>query len=555
MGKTESIDDVEVLSDSGALIELKKSRRQIVFLLGAGASVSSGIPGAKQFVVEWLEHHYQVRTADEPDPPDISQWATADKLGIPDFFFPDAVQWYPKIFELRYKKDIAEGYLYLEDKMREKEPGPGYAALSQILSETDNKIVITTNFDNLVADALSIYSRGQQPLVIGHESLAGFLERRLRGFWLPRPFIAKVHRDLMLSPKNMPNEVNNLSEEWKESLKTIFSNCTPLVIGYGGNDGSLMNFLTEELTKINGGFYWCLHNDEKPSSRVKQVMNLHGGYYIRIKGFDEFMISLAVALLGDHFRIHSLAKDIRQRTEERIQTFWTQCNRLRSEYPETMPESMSQAFEYIAEKEAYITWREFIDGYNCPDELEAVYQNAIDDLEATCQKAKESFQELYEIKWDYARFLADHDDYEEAEILFDKALSADPDNSHNVGNYAKFMLIDRDAPKDAKNIFEKAVELDNEEGHFLAEMLLYLLLIEKRLNDDKNHWAGRLKFLLRKGFERFHLNLDPLFAYAKTNLSSSDASLICQIGCAIMNENKIESLEENEIWKWITPMS
>ena len=83
-----------------------------------------------------------------------------------------------------------------------------------------------------------------------HESLTGYIRPdRLR-----RPLIAKIHRDLLLAPLSDPEEIAKLPGEWAAALIKIFDRFTPIVIGYGGNDGSLMGFL-KELSPIAGGVF------------------------------------------------------------------------------------------------------------------------------------------------------------------------------------------------------------------------------------------------------------------------------------------------------------
>ncbi len=57
-------------------------------------------------------------------------------------------------------------------------------------------VVITTNFDDLVSDALYLFTQAR-PIVIGHESLADFI-RPTR----TRPLVVKLHGDARLAPQN-----------------------------------------------------------------------------------------------------------------------------------------------------------------------------------------------------------------------------------------------------------------------------------------------------------------------------------------------------------------
>src|SRR6185436_16690174 len=124
-------------------------------------------------------------------------------------------------------KDL--GYAFLEKIMDKAEPSYGYSVLAQIMANTRHRVAVTTNFDNLIADALSIYTKAF-PLVCGHESLTGYLRPTMS-----RPMVAKIHRDLLLKPFNAPEEISELSGEWAATLEKIFDVYTPIVIGYGGN--------------------------------------------------------------------------------------------------------------------------------------------------------------------------------------------------------------------------------------------------------------------------------------------------------------------------------
>ena len=77
-------------------------------------------------------------------------------------------------------------------------PAFGYAVLASLMAMDGGRfnIVLTTNFDDLVADALYLFTAAR-PLVIHHESLANFI-RPTR----TRPLVVKLHGDHRLSPQN-----------------------------------------------------------------------------------------------------------------------------------------------------------------------------------------------------------------------------------------------------------------------------------------------------------------------------------------------------------------
>lgn len=210
--------------------------RAFAFVLGAGASVSSGIPAGFTLAKGWLEELHRRCCLGSATFEDL---VGSGASGISELTLDSIAQHYPKIFERGFVQDPESGFAAWEELIDRAEPNLGYSLLAEVVDKIRHKVVITTNFDNLVADALAIHAR-KPPILVGHESLAGFARPRLR-----RPLVAKIHRDLMFNPKNDSEGTDNLEKGWAEALKPLFQSFTPLFIGYGGNDGSLMHFLNE----------------------------------------------------------------------------------------------------------------------------------------------------------------------------------------------------------------------------------------------------------------------------------------------------------------------
>lgn len=194
--------------------------RYFAFILGAGASRPSGIPTGAELVRTWLLE-LRLRYDQEFNTGQLSNRANEEIFGIKGFDFNRAAEFYPQIFEKRFSGDPEEGYAYLERLMSGREPSFGYSVLASILANTRHQVVITTNFDNLAADALSIYTK-TYPLVCAHEDLACFIRPRLR-----RPLVAKIHRDLFLAPKNDVEGTSRLAQGWDRALRELLQHYAP----------------------------------------------------------------------------------------------------------------------------------------------------------------------------------------------------------------------------------------------------------------------------------------------------------------------------------------
>lgn len=145
---------------------------RFIFFLGSGCSVSSGIPAAGPLARDWLLRLKKYQTGDEEG---FEVWI---KDLFPDYNEGDAA--------LFYGRTIEKLFLTSDDRQKEierltenKDPGFGYVILAQLLSQErygkNCNTILTTNFDDLVADALYLYNN-KKPLVIVHDSLVSFVK-------------------------------------------------------------------------------------------------------------------------------------------------------------------------------------------------------------------------------------------------------------------------------------------------------------------------------------------------------------------------------------------
>lgn len=138
--------------------------RPFYWILGSGASVQSGIPSGGKLAQQWLAEMHEMENGGQLP---IEQWATADTLGIAGFDYTRLANFYPWIYQRRFRDYKEQGYAFLEKVMDKAEPSFGYSVLAQIMATTSHSVAVTTNFDNLIADALAIHTR-TFPLVCGH---------------------------------------------------------------------------------------------------------------------------------------------------------------------------------------------------------------------------------------------------------------------------------------------------------------------------------------------------------------------------------------------------
>lgn len=272
------------------IYEEYRSGQRYCFVLGAGASRASGIRTGRELMTEWRGYLLE----DSRGQAYIQQSAAA--LGLPpkDYLhiFTDNYEQrsedYFTLFDLRFATKPGAAYNYLEQEMEGKNPSLGYYHLAALLAKTENRVVITTNFDSLTEDAVFYYT-GRHPLVVGHESLAPFIKNTVR-----RPIVAKIHRDLLFRPMNRTDEMARLKNEWKDPLVDLLSKYIPIVVGYSGGDQTFMSLLEEiHLPCI----FWCTTSGNIQDEKIRNIITNNNGYVVKILGFDEMFFQL-----GDRFQ-------------------------------------------------------------------------------------------------------------------------------------------------------------------------------------------------------------------------------------------------------------
>lgn len=377
-----SLPEERILSVNQLIQEIVESNfngNRFCFILGSGASVESGIPTGNELEKRWMKcimgEEDDGECGKKKEPEEIRRIAKALKEASRlEYSFSeiekawkeckkDPSKWlsskyYFDIYKLRFFPDKINGYRYLERVMEHCKPSIGYHTLSLLLSkENKNNLVITTNFDSLMEDALSIYSN-KKPLIVGHESLTGFMTTDVQ-----RPIIAKVHRGLFYDPFNTPETTNQLSEEWRKALRIAFNIYTPIVIGYGGGDSSLMAFLEDKETIMRHGIYWCYLETHEPDENIRKLVEDKDGYFVSIKGFDALMLEIGKQIYDESISPTSVEQYLNKQTEEQIKQYNNQWNELNKKPElETIVEQINkseQIKEEQRQKEGKLTYWDF----------------------------------------------------------------------------------------------------------------------------------------------------------------------------------------------------
>lgn len=256
-------------------------------LLGSGCSITSDVRSAFQLIKEWKLDIYNSSKGENPK----------SEEDLESFFKGES--WYndrnpySSLFEKKF--DLPrQRRMFIEKEVRDKIPSIGYSYLIKLVENNFFKTLFTTNFDDLLNEAFYQFS-SQRPLVCAHDSAIGSITVTSK-----RPKIIKLHGDYLFDDiKSTLRETESLEENIKNKFVEFAKDYGLIIIGYGGNDRSIVDILTYLLKSedyFKHGIYWCLREDSIVNDDLKKMFWKDKVYFVVINGFDELMAEMNYVL-------------------------------------------------------------------------------------------------------------------------------------------------------------------------------------------------------------------------------------------------------------------
>lgn len=295
-------------------IGVRRAASHALFL-GAGASVSSGIPSAQSCIWEWKRDLFLTN-----NPGLEEQFA---ELSLPSVQrriqqWLDAQGIYPREgaddeygFYIRACFPIADDRrAFFQEKVRGAQPHVGYRLLCHLAKADLIRSVWSTNFDGLPARAAANFSL--TPFEVGIDTQGRVARSANTGELL----CVSLHGDYRYDDlKNTPDELQRQEEALRSALIDELRQRTLIVCGYSGRDHSIMEALEAACAEPGtGALYWCGYGDgevPEPVARLIASARAHGrqAFYVPALGFDDLMTRLALHCLEGERR-EGARKDI-----------------------------------------------------------------------------------------------------------------------------------------------------------------------------------------------------------------------------------------------------
>jgi hypothetical protein len=286
-------------------------------LLGAGASITSGVQSATDCIWEWKRNIFITKNPglakqyseykSEAVQNSIQKWLDAEGV------YPEAKSddEYPIYADAAYPIEETRKK-YFENICKGKEPYVGYKILCQLAKKGMIKSVFTTNFDGLVEKAA--HQSGITPIAISLAN-AEYIHRPASNSEL---ITVALHGDYKFGPlKNTNSELDSQHLSFITALQRHLYDKHLIVIGYSGRDKSLLDAIKKSYSEPGGGMlFWCGYGHEANSS-IQELLeylknNGRKGFYIPTEGFDPTMIHIAKTCYEEDDEFH---KEIEKQLE------------------------------------------------------------------------------------------------------------------------------------------------------------------------------------------------------------------------------------------------
>lgn len=270
-----------------------------IFLLGAGASASSGVPLAGQLVESIAKFTYCKATARVFDDPTLmrSDWyrwleerTWFDRDASPADLYPTAVE---ELLQPSYvRKEFFQSIL-----RRSLEPSVGYARLVSLMAKRSLTTVLTTNFDDLIARTV------KSARSVGHcAEIKTPSDYSMFDTASGVPQIIYLHGSIdHYTDKNLFNETQKLDGDLVELLRPLLRDHPLVVVGYRGAEPSVMRHLLLEQAPVcnyyRRGIYWCYRKGSDPLADSALLRDLQSQIqtnlqFVEIDGFDGLLTSI-----------------------------------------------------------------------------------------------------------------------------------------------------------------------------------------------------------------------------------------------------------------------
>lgn len=242
------------------------TRRAATLFIGAGCSISAGVPLAGKIVDENKEKYKQA-------------FARAEKISTGKYVT------YPEFMaqlDDRERHDIHLAYI------ENAKINWAHIAIIQLMRQGYIGRVITVNFDDLLIRAGAML--GFVPVVYDVTQLKDF-----NSFFVPKPAVFYIHGQHSGFSKIYTQKQDERNKKSiQEVLKNTIESSPTIVLGYSGESDPVFELLKE--IQLTRSLYWLEYSDRPPKDHILPLLEKDNTFYLSNQDADQFLIELCQGL-------------------------------------------------------------------------------------------------------------------------------------------------------------------------------------------------------------------------------------------------------------------
>lgn len=276
----------------------------LMWFLGAGTSASAGVPTAGDMIWDFKQRLFvSQRHVSPTSVADLSSPAIREQLqqhvnslgSLPGAGADDE---YAALFEAVFPAE-QDRRTYIASRAEGAKPSYGHIALASFMKEGKCRLVWTTNFDHLNADACARVFGTTGALTIGSLDAPDLVHHAVgENRW---PVEVKLHGDFRSRRlKNTAEELRHQDQRLRHLFMTSCGRFGLIIAGYSGRDQSVMDTLEgvlDQPDRFPSGLFWLIRHGETVPARVAQLIRraqstgVESGL-VRVSSFDEILRDL-----------------------------------------------------------------------------------------------------------------------------------------------------------------------------------------------------------------------------------------------------------------------
>lgn len=280
----------------------------LMWFTGAGASASAGVPTAGDMIWDFKQklfvsqRHASPKSVADLSSPGIRAQLQQHVDSLGNFPAAGSDDEYAAMFEAVFPAE-SDRQSYIAAKVDGAKPSYGNIALASFMKDGRCRIVWTTNFDPLNADACARVYGTTGALTVGTLDAPSIAHGAIADNRYPLE--VKLHGDFRSRRlKNTSDELREQDQRLRHLLTTSCTRFGLVVAGYSGRDRSIMEALGDVLAqrdRFPAGLFWLIrHGEPLPEAvadllRRSQASGVETGI-VRIASFDEVLRDLVRVL-------------------------------------------------------------------------------------------------------------------------------------------------------------------------------------------------------------------------------------------------------------------